>query len=403
MIDVYVLSVIGFFIILGVLIYRDRKNIEFKYILLIRRTKKGKKYINKIAEFSPKFWKIASTIAIVFCIYIMFSTIISLVTTLRLVIVEKLPIPILQFIVPVPTAQPISGPGYIAIPFWFWIIVIPFVLFPHELSHGIILRAEKIRLSSVGLLLLTILPGAFVEPDEKQLEKSKLITKLRVFSSGSAANFMFAFILLMLTSYFVWPFFVSPGLLLAEVNETSPAGEIGLRAGMVIQKIDGKKIDISFDDFGIAYGLLIFSQGDMSEENIQIVPASIPLVNILKDYKPNDTLSLMVDGKNFNLTLGQHPENSTRPYIGILPKVNGKVNPKFAFSVLFPVTWLCIILSWGVASFNILPIYPLDGGMIVDGIMKEISKKYRKKVVYIVTFLTLCLVISSIILPIFAT
>jgi membrane-associated protease RseP (regulator of RpoE activity) len=32
-------------------------------------------------------------------------------------------------------------------------------------------RVEKIRVKSAGLLLVLVLPGAFVEPDEKQLKK----------------------------------------------------------------------------------------------------------------------------------------------------------------------------------------------------------------------------------------
>jgi len=41
--DVETLSVLLFLGIVAVLIYSDRKNIEFNYGLIIRRTKKGKK------------------------------------------------------------------------------------------------------------------------------------------------------------------------------------------------------------------------------------------------------------------------------------------------------------------------------------------------------------------------
>ena len=39
-----------FFAIIAILVYRDRKNIEFKYGLITRRTKKGKKLIYQFAE-----------------------------------------------------------------------------------------------------------------------------------------------------------------------------------------------------------------------------------------------------------------------------------------------------------------------------------------------------------------
>ena len=50
MINLEITSVIIFFAILALLIYHDRKNIEFKYGLVTRRTKKGKKLIYQFAE-----------------------------------------------------------------------------------------------------------------------------------------------------------------------------------------------------------------------------------------------------------------------------------------------------------------------------------------------------------------
>ncbi|MBI4168215.1 MAG: hypothetical protein HY515_04640, partial [Candidatus Aenigmarchaeota archaeon] len=56
MLDILTLSAIAFFVIVGIIVYIDRKNIEFKYIMLLRRTKKGIQLIDSIAKSAPRFW-----------------------------------------------------------------------------------------------------------------------------------------------------------------------------------------------------------------------------------------------------------------------------------------------------------------------------------------------------------
>ena len=51
----------------------------------------------------------------------------------------------------------------IYVPLGYGLISLATVLIVHEFSHGILSRVEKINIKSVGLLLFTILPGAFVE------------------------------------------------------------------------------------------------------------------------------------------------------------------------------------------------------------------------------------------------
>ena len=73
------------------------------------------------------------------------------------------------------------------------------VLVVHEFGHGIISRVEGVRIKSIGVLLLAVLPGAFVEPDEEDIEKSKRISKLRIFAAGSIFNLSLAAVALLLT------------------------------------------------------------------------------------------------------------------------------------------------------------------------------------------------------------
>ncbi len=171
--SVYFWSVVAFFAILAVLIYRDRKKIEFhNYVLAMRKTKRGRHFIYRVADASPRFWKALSTVAVIAAFGLMAYGIYIILLSTQLIFAEIITVPALQLILPVPQAQPVSGFGFIGVPFWFWILIVPFVLFPHEFAHGIIARVNKVRIKSVGLIQLLIFSGAFVEPDENQIKKS---------------------------------------------------------------------------------------------------------------------------------------------------------------------------------------------------------------------------------------
>ena len=148
MIDLYTLSVLLFFGILAIVIYSDRKNIDFKYILIMRRTKKFRKLIDNIAKDSPRFWKVIGTLGILVCFFYMIQG------TFLLTIYQ----PKVQLVLPSLSPEISVSEVSINIPFWTWFIVILFILVPHELFHGIMARADKIRLKSVGLMMLAIFP-----------------------------------------------------------------------------------------------------------------------------------------------------------------------------------------------------------------------------------------------------
>jgi membrane-associated protease RseP (regulator of RpoE activity) len=300
--------------------------------------------------------------------------------------------PALSFALPVPSEQVIVAPGFIGIPFWFWIIVISIILIPHEAFHGIIARAEKIKLRDVGLLLLAIFPGAFVEPDEKQLKKSKLMTKLRIFSAGSFINIVIGLVIILLVQSLVWSPNVD-GILITNVVEATPADELGLKPGMVIESINGRKTTLNFDE----YSFLILMISDSNTEEITGYLSSLVLFRELTLYKPNDTIELNVNGNIYDLKLAEHPEIEGFPYIGI----NSTLDTKDAslFSVVFPLFGLMTTLSILVGAFNILPIYPLDGGLVVQSIAERFAKKKAKYIVIGITAAMLVVIIFSFVGP----
>jgi len=382
MIDIYTSSVIGFFLILAILIYRDRKNIEIKYILFMRRTKKGVKFLDKAAK-PVLFWKIVGTIGIFIALYLMITGIFTLSDYGIKLLTREVKAPSLKFVLPTPTAEPVVSSGLILLPFWFWIIIIASVIFPHEFMHGILSRVEKIKVKSVGLLLLGIFPGAFVEPDEKQIKKSGFWTKMRIFAAGGFANFLLASLLFMPGFNFgiasisinhgilpdiLWPHYVKDGLVINETNATGPSAEAGLTAGMVLTEINGQKVTPSYIEYLIG--------GQWLEQE-------------LADVKPGDLVQAVADNRVFYIKVGEYPNITNRPYLGITASIILSNDSESASTILFPLlTWMWE-LNLAIAIVNLAPIYPLDGGLMVEALVEKVSKKYARKITIAITMIML--------------
>jgi len=356
LIDGHFLSVILFFLIIGILIYKDRKKVEFHFLVVMRRTKHFRKLIDKIANISPQFWKAIATLGIFACFYVMFYGTYLLLITAHSIFIGIITKPALQLILPTPMATGATGPGYILIPFWFWLITIASILVPHEMMHGIVARAEKIRLKSVGLLLLVMFPGAFVEPDEKQLQRARLLTRLRIFAAGSFANFSVALIILALLGYLVWPAVAGTGIILEKVAENSPAQLAGLQPGQTITSINGKPITTSYWEY-------LSARGYFTEEIGQV--------------SVGDKLTFIADGKEYSVTVAEEPGTGAA-YVGIIYKPIMKV-PLFEFFTLVNLLTMIWLFSLAVGMINILPIYPLDGGLMFEALAKKYFKASTAK------------------------
>jgi membrane-associated protease RseP (regulator of RpoE activity) len=415
MVDVYLLSVIAFFAILAILIYRDRKNVEVKNrILVIKRTKKFRDLLDNIARISPRFWKIFSTIGILIAISVMVVGFLSIGKTSYDVASGLYEQPPYQFVIPTPTATGSIGPGYISIPFWFWIITIAIILIPHEFLHGVIARTEKIKLKSVGLLvflaqpfallfvlayslstrsfnfswilaaIFLILPGAFVEPDENQLKKSKLLTRLRVFAAGSFANILIAIFAVLIMMFLIWPSSVSPGIYIVQVNETGPAGLAGLKPNVTLLEINGEKIDTR----------LCNPLGSLIGETCR----GVFYVKQFENLEPNQIVTLKSNESSYTLRLSYN-ENTRSPYMGIGYAPVTRQNSGFQLDVLMPLFSMIALFSFAVGMINILPIYPLDGGLMFEAVMKKVSKKNYKKIVKAITIIIILMIFYGFVGP----
>jgi membrane-associated protease RseP (regulator of RpoE activity) len=243
--------------------------------------------------------------------------------------------------------------------------------------HGVIARAEKIRLKSVGLLLLAIFPGAFVEPDEGQLKRSKLLTRLRIFAAGSFANFSVAILIIVLFAFLIWPLASGTGAVLETVTPGSPAALAGLAVGQTLSSVNGHPITSSYWEFLGGRGYLYEEVGTVSA---------------------GDSLTFVADGKEYAVVAADNPETGA-PYVGInySPVMHVPFKEFLTVAYLFD---MIRVFSLAVGLVNILPIYPLDGGLMFEAVAgKYLKKRAAKTVTRVVTYFIVLVLLFDFVGP----
>ena len=395
MIDLYTFSIVIFFLILLFALWLKRKKIKHKFFIFYKiETKKGINLLDSVVKVSPRLWRIFGTCAAFVALGAMAYVFYLVLYQFVLVLTGVLKIPAVKLLLPIPVAEPTSGLGFVGIPFWFWIVGVTLVIVPHELLHGIMARMENLRVKSTGLFLLLIFPGAFVNLDEKRLNKAKLLTKLRVIGAGSVANFLVALSFLAL-AFYLWPSFVEPGIEIVEVDNNSPAYLAGLKEGMVLKSLNGKSVEPNYFHFYQAYVASLFL-GKVSEERTKSLTSYLALADQLAKLKPGDKVEVEVDGNKKVLTLAKHPKNPEVPYLGISITLGA---PSNLFFSLFPFLTILILLSYVVGLINLLPIAPLDGGLLFKALADRFFPAYSKEATSILSAILINLLLLSALLP----
>ena len=156
--------VIGFIVVwILAFLLKDKFNITMEGIVLMLKTERLKGVLDRIANRCPRLWKAYLNIGMPIGIFFLILMVITLIWSLQLMFKT----PTVSLILP-----GVDIPGSpIYIPFTTGLVALATVLVIHEGGHGILARVEGISIDSVGLLLLAIIPGAFVEPNPDELER----------------------------------------------------------------------------------------------------------------------------------------------------------------------------------------------------------------------------------------
>lgn len=285
-----------------------------------------------------------------------------------------------------------SIPGLPTLSFVHWIIAIFVLATVHEFAHGIYARMYDIPVKSSGFaffgILLPIIPAAFVEPDEKLMEKSSKKSQLAVLSAGTFSNFIFAGLFLLALTFIMAPITAplaqEQGVLVYNLTEGGPADLAGLQANETIIAFDGEEIK-NLDD----------------------------LVTQLDKTSPGQKVDIETETNDYTITLGENPDGSGHGYLGVnlanqVGLDQSKVDKYGSFTIK-ALLWLNILIYWlfltnfMVGLVNLLPIGIVDGGrmffLALTGFVK--NEAIAKKIFAVVSIVLLLLLLFFLIPALF--
>lgn len=288
----------------------------------------------------------------------------------------------------------------------------------HEGAHGIAARSLGLGVKSSGLIFFLFIPiGAFVDVDEEELKKASGKVSSRVLAGGVGGNIALAavcFIVVLLIVGSLAP--IVDGVYMDSVSEGMPAKAAGLLPGDVLVSLDGMPINNTDD-------LRIFLDNKNAGDLVEVTVAR----GDMWQNRFTTAVTLTISDNRTVMGIGVSDlmtEQRLRIYQTVTPEslVLYLVPPALApglvpFSdtlTLFYKSWLgaqwavyANVFFWiwfvnvNVAIFNALPIYPLDGGRMLNiALRKTIHRRNSEKIVTAITAVvtaTLTLVLILII------
>jgi len=252
------------------------------------------------------------------------------------------------------------------------LVAVGLAVLVHELAHALMARAVGIRVKDAGFLLLAFIPGAFVEPEESDLKKAPLTSRLKVYSAGVSANVALG--LLALAALLLASPVLHNGVLIVGVDEKSPAERGGLREGMVVIEVNGIPVR-SVEDFTETLKSLGVGDKDKSVE-----------------------LELkIVYGDSQKIVRVSKPEG--------LERIGVKVVQNYRWKPLAALIEALLVINMALAIVNAAPIViPTPAGAIAsdgahfvgDIVARTLGEKARLVVTPAVGVITLFLIVSLI-------
>jgi membrane-associated protease RseP (regulator of RpoE activity) len=231
-------------------------------------------------------------------------------------------------------------PG-IDLPLAAGVLALALMLIVHEFSHGILARNAKVKLKSIGLVILGVIPmGAFVEPEEKEVVKLDSMKQTKIFAAGISANFvamLVFFVFVVLLFYYVLPYITHDAVVVAATIPGFPANGI------------------------VPIGSQITSWDGVHVSNIA------QLEGIASKDRPGQTVAITTNTGSFSFVAKPLNSTSTLGLIGVDLEQESLVNPgAVAAALYFIYTFvsLSFLLNFLVGVVNLLPLPSLDGWRI---------------------------------------
>ncbi|MFW5907501.1 MAG: site-2 protease family protein [Candidatus Natronoplasma sp.] len=204
---------------------------------LMWKTKGGKNFIERLSK-KERFWKYYGNFGLIIVSISM--VIIFLLVAWSAYVATSIPAeeaPETIEILALPGLNPL-------IPLWFGILGLAVAIIVHEFSHGILARIADIDINSLGLIFLVVPIGAFVEPDEDQMEELESIKRGRIYAAGPTTNIVLAIVIVLIFSTLFMGAVSAreEGVVVSSIVNGSPAAETELKKGEQILSVGGERV-----------------------------------------------------------------------------------------------------------------------------------------------------------------
>ena len=325
------------------------------------KTKFGTKLMDRLSRYR-RFWRFFGALSLVISLFLMaFIILVIVVGVMNLAGSISSPGLGAEYALAIPGLNPL-------LPFWYGVLGLIVAMVVHELAHGMQTRANDMRVDSTGVLYGVVPLGAFVEPNEKDIEKSSRRGKLDLYTAGVSANFITA-----AAAFFIFAFLMlgnvssdyGDNAAVYQMTSGSPAFDAGIPSGAIIESVNGEEY-LFTDDYSIHYswqpgdevtisyltesgrqtaenvrwGLFVerISSGSPADKSELIEKTFIVSINgtliygysefisFMRDTKPGDvaTISCMkADGERYTAYIEELGNNEGIGYIGIVTTTSG--------------------------------------------------------------------------------
>ncbi len=419
---IYDLAFMTLFILLFVAFIATRKhNLHRQGLLYLYKTKWGIKFIEWT---SKKFSKVLRPLEylVVACGYVLMIAAVWIVVEIAYIYikspevaqaVEAPPVfPIFPYFTEFFNLNSFFPPFY----FTYFVVVIAILAVSHEFAHGIFARLNKVKIHSTGFAFLGPFLGAFVEQDDKQMNKAKKFSQLSILAAGTFANI----VMTVLFTIIMWGFFTSTFVPVgvhfdSYTFEVIPAQNLSFEGTPIVNlnasAVSSNETFIQLRSDNSTYYtspsalknsiaknseyLMVFDEspalkaqlsGAISEINGKRIDSYTVLRNALQSYKPGDIITIktiqqnnevkdyqiQLADKNGNAYLGISSfEKNRGGVLGVMYTViYGIKDPQIQYDskigdfgiFVYNLLWWIILLNFLVALTNMLPVGIFDGG-----------------------------------------
>ncbi len=430
-------------------LYQRRHNLKREGLMYLYRTKLGIRLIEYTSRKYASLLRPLQYLVITSGYVLMIAMVWLLFMTLRVYLQQpassplaKIPavFPLIPYFPQLFHLESLFPPFY----FTYFLIAIAIVAISHEFAHGIFARLNKVKIHSTGFAFLGPFLGAFVEQDEKQMQRAPKVAQLAILAAGTFANvLMFALFGVLLIIFFAAAFSPSGfiftdyatsivnvsdvrigGVPFAAITETIPqqslvpvqvknATYLATPAYINYSKSNNLSILLVYDDSpALKAGL----RGAITELGSMQIHSYADMKQALVNHKPGDTISIKTINESkgstsYTITLG---EREGRAYLGISSAQSqprrtlfGRIygffasikDPQIYYTsplgdlgvFIYDLLWWVVIINLLVALFNMFPAGILDGGrflmLTIWGITGK--KKWGENILKLMTWMLL--------------